>query len=136
MSSSGYPDSTYQGVSVASQLGDETFDPTPDYSVESGTNCSNAKPYLFWDGAYFCSDVTVNTNLTITENLIASTGTVGKAQFSQKDTVISVPVVIDADTLVKGYLTTSNLVVQGVEFRAVRLPGLDNYYVLASRIPS
>lgn len=128
-----YPDSTYQGTSV---VPDPTFDPTPDYSVESGTNCGNAKPYLFWNGGYFCSDVTVNTNLTVTENLTASTGTVGKAQFSQTDTVISVPVSINADTMVKGYLTTSNLVVKEVEFRAVRLPGLDNYYVLATYIPS
>ena len=133
MSSLGYPDSTYQGTAV---VPDPTFDPTPDYSVESGTNCGNAKPYLFWNGGYFCSDVTVNTNLTVTENLTASTGTVGKAQFSQTDTVISVPVAINADTIVKGYLTTSNLIVQEVEFRAVRLPGLDNYYVLATYIPS
>ena len=135
MSTLNYPDTTYQGVSVASQLG-ATFDPTPDYSVESGTNCGNAKPYLFWDGGYFCNDVTVKTNLKVLNDLSANTGTVGKAVFTQTNAVISVPVEINADTIVKGYLKTDNLELKEVEFRAVQLPGLDNYYVLASYISS
>jgi hypothetical protein len=95
---SGYPDANYAAP--------------PDYTVESGTNCENAKPYRFWDGAYFCSDVTVNANLSVV-------GTV----------------TVDQNTVVKGRLLTNELQVKEIEFRAVLLPGISNYYVLASYIP-
>lgn len=91
---------------------DPNYAPPPNYDVESGTNCGNAKPYRFWDGAYFCSDVTVNANLAVA-------GTV----------------TISADAVVKGRLVTNEFQVKELEFRAVRLPPFDNYYVLASYIP-
>lgn len=117
----GYPDANYAGP--------------PDYSVESGTNCKNAKPFRFYEGATFCGDVTINTNLTVGQNITAFTGLIGKAQFTQTDTTISVPVLIDADTVVKGRIITDEFQVKEIEFRAVRLPIFDNYYVLASYIP-
>lgn len=117
----GYPDADYAAP--------------PDYSVESGTNCKNAKPYRFWEGATFCGDVEIKTNLTVKQNITSTTGLIGKAQFTQDETVISVPVLIDADTVVKGRLITDEFQVKEIEFRAVRLPLFDNYYVLASYIP-
>lgn len=117
----GYPDPDYAAP--------------PDYSVESGTNCGNAKPAQFWQGGNFCGDVEINTNLTVGENITATTGLIGKAQFTQTETLVSVPVTIDANTIVKGRLITNELEIQEIEFRAVRLPLFDNYYVLASYIP-
>jgi hypothetical protein len=95
---SGYPDPDYAAP--------------PDYTVESGTNCSNAKPYRFWDGAHFCSDVTVSADLEVTGN-----------------------VTISGNTVIRARMITEELQVQELEFRAVRLPPFDNYYVLASYIP-
>lgn len=117
----GYPDADYAAP--------------PDYSVESGTNCGNAKPARFWQGGTFCGDVEIKTNLTVGQNITAATGLIGKAQFTETETIVSVPVTINADTVVKGMLKTDGLTVTEVEFRAVRLPPFDNYYVLASYIP-
>ncbi len=117
----GYPDPNYAAP--------------PSYDVVAGTNCGNAKPAQFWKGGTFCNDVEIKTNLTVGANLTAFTGLIGKAQFSQTEAIISVPVTIDADTLVKGRLITDELQVKEIEFRAVRLPPLDNYYILASYIP-
>lgn len=117
----GYPDADYAAP--------------PDYSVESGTDCSNAKPALFWEGGTFCGDVEIKTNLTVGGNVTAVTGLIGKSQFTETETVIGVPVTIDADTVVKGMLSTDGLTVSEIEFRAVRIPAFDNYYVLASYIP-
>lgn len=114
---------------------DPNYAPPPNYEVESGTNCENAKPARYWQGGTFCGDVEIKTNLTVGQNITAFTGLIGKAEFSQTETVISVPVTINADTIVKGMLRTDELTVTEVEFRAVRLPPFDNYYVLASYIP-
>jgi YHS domain-containing protein len=46
----GYPDPDYAGA--------------PNYDVESGTGCGNAKPYAFWEGGTFCKDVTILGSLT------------------------------------------------------------------------
>jgi hypothetical protein len=118
---SGYPNANYAG--------------TPDYNVVSGTNCENAKPYNFYKGGTFCEDVDIKTDLTVSGNITATTGLIGKAQFDQSEVIISVPVTIDANTLVKGRLVTDEFQVKEIEFRAVRLPPFDNYYVLASYIP-
>lgn len=118
---SGYPDSNYA--------------PPPNYDVVSGTDCSNAKPFRFWNGAYFCADVTVDTNLKVIGNLTATTGQIAGAEFLELSTTISVPLTVTADTVVKAYLTTDSFQVKEIEFRAVRLPLFDNYYVLASYIP-
>lgn len=116
-----YPNANYAG--------------TPDYNVTSGTNCENAKPYYFWKGGTFCEDVDIKTNLTVGGNITAVTGLIGKAQFGQTEAIISVPVTIDANTVIKGRLITDEIQVKEIEFRAVRLPPLDNYYILASYIP-
>ena len=118
----GYPDANYA--------------PPPNYDVESGTNCGNAKPFLFWKGAHFCEDVIIDTNLEVVGDVQATTGTIGKAAFTQTDTVISVPVTITEDTVVKALLQTEQFQVKEIEFRAVRIPVFDNYYVLAAYIPS
>jgi hypothetical protein len=91
---------------------DTDYAAPPNYDVESGTNCQNSKPYTFWDGSYFCKDVTVNANLSVA-------GTV----------------TIDENSVVKGRMLTNELQVKELEFRAVLLPGINNYYVLASYIP-
>lgn len=117
----GYPDTDYAAA--------------PDYDIVSGTNCGNAKPDFFWEGGTFCKDVEIKSNLTVEGNLTAATGLIGKAQFSDSETIISVPVTINADSVVKGMLKVDGLTVTEVEFRAVRLPPFDNYYVLASYIP-
>lgn len=50
---------------------DPNYAPPPNYNVESGTNCKNAKPSQYWSGGYFCGDVVIAGNLilggTITE---------------------------------------------------------------------
>ena len=43
---------------------DPNYAPPPNYDVESGTNCSNAKPRQFWKGGVFCEDVTIRGPLT------------------------------------------------------------------------
>ena len=119
---SGYPDANYA--------------PPPNYDVESGTNCGNAQPFLFWKGAHFCEDVIIDTNLEVVGDVQATTGTIGKAAFTQTDATISVPVTITEDTVVKALLQTEQFQVKEIEFRAVRIPIFDNYYVLAAYIPS
>jgi hypothetical protein len=117
----GYPDANYAAP--------------PDYTVDSGTNCENAKPYRFYEGATFCNDVEIRANLTVGQNITSPNGLIGGAQFTEEETVISVPVLIDADAVVRGRLITEEFQVKEIEFRAVRLPIFDNYYVLASYIP-
>lgn len=115
---------------------DPNYAPPPNYDVESGTNCENAKPYRYWKGAFFCEDVTIATNLTIDQNLLANTGTVGQTEMRQDATIVRVPLFVEGDTVVRGYVSVSNLQVQEIEFKAIRLPPFDNYYVLAAYIPS
>jgi hypothetical protein len=45
-------------------------------------------------------------------------------------------VTITDDTVVKALLQTEQFQVKEIEFRAVRIPIFDNYYVLAAYIPS
>jgi hypothetical protein len=40
------------------------YEDAPNYNVESGTNCQNAKPAFFWRGGDFCGDVNVEGTLT------------------------------------------------------------------------
>jgi hypothetical protein len=48
---SGYPDANYA--------------PPDTYPSDIGTSCSRPKPRWFYDGATFCSDVNINTSLTV-----------------------------------------------------------------------
>lgn len=48
---SGYPDPNYA--------------PPDLYPSDVGTSCAKPKPRWFYDGATFCNDVTINTDLTV-----------------------------------------------------------------------
>jgi hypothetical protein len=124
-----------------------SYDPTFVQSTGFGQSPSNPAPSLFVDSIALTKDLSVYGSMFSTNNLLvggsaaisggltASAAAFGGTKFGASSASIGVPVTINADTTVKGYLKTTNLEVQEIEFRAIQLPGLDNYYVLASYIP-
>jgi len=112
-----------------------------------GQDAENPAPPLFLESIAIDKDLSVGGSIFSTNNLIvgasaaiiggltAAAASFGGARFSGSAATIGVPVTINADTTVKGLLKTDNLEVHEVEFRAVRLPGIANYYVLASYVP-
>ena len=52
---------------------DPNYAAAPDYPSDVGLSCANPKPYWFYDGATFCTDVTINNNLfTVNANVSSS----------------------------------------------------------------
>ena len=108
------------------------YNPTFETCTGFGQNTSNAAPSLFVESIAIDLDCSVYGSLFVTNNI-----QVGKnVEIKGSLAVSGGPVRINANTVVKGYLKTDNLDVKEIEFRAVQLPGLDNYYVLASYISS
>ena len=44
---------------------DPNYGPLPEYPSNIGDSCDTPKPYRFYDGATFCNDVTINSDLTV-----------------------------------------------------------------------
>ena len=64
---SGYPDPNYA--------------PLPTYPSDVGLSCDKPCPYTFYDGGTFCSDVTINTNLSVAGEVAAGSLIVGGTNF-------------------------------------------------------
>ena len=64
---SGYPDANYA--------------PMPTYVTDVGESCANPCPYTYYDGGAFCSDVTINTNLSVVGEVAAGSLVVGGKSF-------------------------------------------------------
>jgi hypothetical protein len=61
---------------------DPNYATTPTYPSNTGTDCSNPKPYWFYDGATFCNDVTIGNNLVTNSFAVTSpTITVGDTEY-------------------------------------------------------
>ena len=41
------------------------YGPMPEYPSNVGESCENPKPYRFYDGATFCTDVNITSNLNV-----------------------------------------------------------------------
>jgi hypothetical protein len=41
------------------------YGPLPDYPSNIGESCATPKPRWFYDGATFCNDVTINSDLAV-----------------------------------------------------------------------
>jgi hypothetical protein len=44
---------------------DPNYGPLPEYPSSIGESCATPKPYWFYDGATFCNDVTIKSDLTV-----------------------------------------------------------------------
>jgi hypothetical protein len=64
---SGYPDANYA--------------PMPTYTSDVGLSCAKPCPYTYYDGGTFCSDVTINTNLSVAGEVAAGSLIVGGTNF-------------------------------------------------------
>ena len=112
-----------------------------------GQTAENPAPSLFLESIAIDKDLSVGGSIFSTNNLVvgasaaikggltAAAAAFGIAVFSGAKATLGGPLQVNADAVVKGYVKTDNLEVKELEFRAIQLPGLDNYYVLASYIP-
>lgn len=64
---SGYPDANYA--------------PMPSYPSSIGESCAKPCPYTYYDGGAFCSDVTINANLSVAGVVAAGSLLVGGTKF-------------------------------------------------------
>ena len=62
---------------------DANYAPMPTYPSTVGESCSNPCPYTFYDGGTFCSDVTINTNLSVAGSVAAGSLIVGGVNFEK-----------------------------------------------------
>jgi hypothetical protein len=44
---------------------DPNYGPLPEYNSNIGESCATPKPRWFYDGATFCNDVTINSDLSV-----------------------------------------------------------------------
>lgn len=44
---------------------DPNYGPLEEYPSNIGESCATPKPFWFYDGASFCNDVTINTDLSV-----------------------------------------------------------------------
>ena len=56
---------------------DANYAPMPTFPSAVGDSCANPCPYTFYDGGTFCSDVVINTNLSVTGSVAAGSLIVG-----------------------------------------------------------
>ena len=134
----GYPDANYP----------EPSPPLPG----GGDSCDNPAPNQYRVSQTICTDQTilgsttteflnVNADSEIFGNSVvkgtetAGSVVVGDSRITPDEIIVTVPVTVENQVVIRGYTKTDNLEVQELEFRAVRLPPFDNYYVLASYIP-
>ena len=58
------------------------YGPLPEYPSNIGESCESPKPRRFYDGAVFCSDVVINSNLTVGGSTSTSRLIVGGVEFA------------------------------------------------------
>jgi len=62
---------------------DANYAPMPTYPSTVGESCSNPCPYTFYDGGTFCSDVVINTNLSVAGSVAAGSLIVGGISYKK-----------------------------------------------------
>jgi len=62
---------------------DENYAPMPSYPSSIGDSCAKPCPYTFYDGGTFCSDVTIDTNLSVAGVVAAGSLIVGGVNYQK-----------------------------------------------------
>jgi hypothetical protein len=62
---------------------DANYAPMPSYPSSIGDSCAKPCPYTFYDGGTFCSDVVINTNLSVAGSVAAGSLIVGGVNFKK-----------------------------------------------------
>jgi hypothetical protein len=62
---------------------DANYAPMPSYPSSIGDSCAKPCPYTFYDGGTFCSDVDINTNLSVAGSVAAGSLIVGGVSYKK-----------------------------------------------------